>query len=334
MATVRVNDISRQLGVKSKYVLRYLKDIGIYSKSHSASIDECVAIRIRQHFAVGNAKSTFPNGVQVVRPSERIAESPSAPPSSRRKTDPARTRSNAPAPGNLYPPKKIILPAPPESRPRYKAAINIPAPYQAMRSGRNPQALPHAPADKGRSRGQSKVERKTVPCLTCGADVPRVDIAEHIEKHRVRAIDRRRTTEVERRIERTNTSMPEENARREHALQSPARPHGRDLAKHEICPECKRLVPTAFMNQHKEEQHARPHLPDFRTARYSFVILPSGNDWDYRTVFEHYRKMSHSYHFENRSIDPKRLKQHSETILSAVRGRVMVRLRGIPIFLH
>ncbi|MGH9404361.1 MAG: translation initiation factor IF-2 [Terriglobia bacterium] len=48
---IRINDLARELEVKSKSVLDYLHDIGhADKKSHSSAIDDDVALRVREHF--------------------------------------------------------------------------------------------------------------------------------------------------------------------------------------------------------------------------------------------------------------------------------------------
>src|SRR5438270_8578383 len=51
MDKVRINDLARELEVKSKAVLDYLPTLGVKEKkSHSSSIDADVAEKLRQHF--------------------------------------------------------------------------------------------------------------------------------------------------------------------------------------------------------------------------------------------------------------------------------------------
>ncbi len=66
MEKVRINDLARELEIKSKAVIDYLPTIGVNDKkSHSSSLDPDVAERVRKHFAGGGddkpkAKSSAP----------------------------------------------------------------------------------------------------------------------------------------------------------------------------------------------------------------------------------------------------------------------------------
>src|SRR5438270_5764443 len=56
---IRINDLARELEVKSKAVIDYLPTIGINDKkSHSSSLDPDQAERVRKHFAAGDEKPT------------------------------------------------------------------------------------------------------------------------------------------------------------------------------------------------------------------------------------------------------------------------------------
>ena len=46
-----------------------------------------------------------------------------------------------------------------------------------------------------------------------------------------------------------------------------------------------------------------------RTAQFSFVILPPGENWEYRRVFEHYLHRSRTHSFAGRVIDYHRLEE-------------------------
>src|SRR5205807_9740630 len=52
MDKIRINDLARELEVKSKAVIDYLPTIGVNDKkSHSSSLDPDLAERVRKHFA-------------------------------------------------------------------------------------------------------------------------------------------------------------------------------------------------------------------------------------------------------------------------------------------
>src|ERR1700758_501824 len=54
MSKVRINDLARELEVKSKPILDALEAIGVTGKTHSSSIDADQAERVRDYFKTGN----------------------------------------------------------------------------------------------------------------------------------------------------------------------------------------------------------------------------------------------------------------------------------------
>ena len=55
---VRVNDLARELEVKSKAVLDYLPEIGVTEKkTHSSSLEPDEAEKVRQHFQGGKTRA-------------------------------------------------------------------------------------------------------------------------------------------------------------------------------------------------------------------------------------------------------------------------------------
>src|SRR5262249_16737472 len=52
MSKVRINDLARELEVKSKAILDVLSEVGVIEKkTHSSSLEEDEAERVRRHFA-------------------------------------------------------------------------------------------------------------------------------------------------------------------------------------------------------------------------------------------------------------------------------------------
>jgi translation initiation factor IF-2 len=47
---IRVNDLARELGIKSTPILAYLAELGHPNRSHSNVIDGALAVRVREHF--------------------------------------------------------------------------------------------------------------------------------------------------------------------------------------------------------------------------------------------------------------------------------------------
>jgi len=66
MSKVRINDLARELEVKSKAILDVLSDVGVTEKkTHSSSLEEHEAEKVRQHFRASGESS----GAKAARPS-------------------------------------------------------------------------------------------------------------------------------------------------------------------------------------------------------------------------------------------------------------------------
>jgi translation initiation factor IF-2 len=100
MAKLRVHEVAKQLGLTSKEVLAHLEKIGQPVKSHSSTIEESLAERVRSELREGSdgaspsktqpARASAPK--QTENPSERPPDSPAAAPKA-----PPRKRAQAPA---------------------------------------------------------------------------------------------------------------------------------------------------------------------------------------------------------------------------------------------
>src|ERR1700680_3603543 len=58
MSKVRINDLARELEVKSRPILDALEAIGVTGKTHSSSIEADQAERVREYFRNGGRSST------------------------------------------------------------------------------------------------------------------------------------------------------------------------------------------------------------------------------------------------------------------------------------
>src|SRR5438552_11352934 len=87
MTKIRINDLARELEVKSKAVLDYLHELGVADvRSHSSAIEEDAAAKVRAHFRVGSEEME----------AERVEPRPSAP-SAHVAAPPAPALPHAPA---------------------------------------------------------------------------------------------------------------------------------------------------------------------------------------------------------------------------------------------
>jgi hypothetical protein len=76
-----------------------------------------------------------------------------------------------------------------------------------------------------------------------------------------------------------------------------------------MCLEWHRLVHPGVMDQHMREHHALQQLPDMKAAQFSFVILPRGHHWEYRTLIGHYLHQSRVHNFARNVIDWTRIEK-------------------------
>ncbi|HUI40623.1 MAG TPA: translation initiation factor IF-2 N-terminal domain-containing protein, partial [Terriglobia bacterium] len=93
MSKIRINELARELEVKSNLVIEYLATIGFADKkSHSSALDDELAEKVRQHFHADVAESPEPVAAPPPPPvAPKPVEAPVAPP-------PATVVAHPPAP--------------------------------------------------------------------------------------------------------------------------------------------------------------------------------------------------------------------------------------------
>jgi translation initiation factor IF-2 len=89
MAKARVHEVAKELGLTSKEVLAHLEKIGSPVKSHSSSIDDAVAARVR---------SELGNGATAPAPSQPVPSQPTPPAAPEPPAEPAPAPPAVPAP--------------------------------------------------------------------------------------------------------------------------------------------------------------------------------------------------------------------------------------------
>ncbi|MGH2702604.1 MAG: translation initiation factor IF-2 [Actinomycetota bacterium] len=129
MARPRVHEVAKELGLTSKEVLAHLEQIGQPVKSHSSSIEEDLAARVRSELGDGAKPGSAEPTKAPAEPTKAPAAKPKA---SERKAEPARApaqqpkappRKQAEAPATKPPAKPAAEPKPaPESPPEPVAA--------------------------------------------------------------------------------------------------------------------------------------------------------------------------------------------------------------------
>ncbi|MGH9500789.1 MAG: translation initiation factor IF-2 [Terriglobales bacterium] len=170
MSKVRINDLARELEVKSKAILDVLQEVGVTEKkTHSSSIEDHEAVKVRAHFranageAAGSAKPSRSSRVEadeiktkidlsnISRPGDvlnaiRKQQAPAAPPSVR-PSAPAATAVTQPvapvsAPKVAAPPAPSSVPSPVAGpAPAVKPAITAPPAPSAPQPGPSSVAL-------------------------------------------------------------------------------------------------------------------------------------------------------------------------------------------------
>lgn len=151
------------------------------------------------------------------------------------------------------------------------------------------------PADSALNAAHLRKPAKYTRCGECRQYVPKTEIEKHLAEHES---TRRRRNHDESRSNRAQVRTVEAKevaraALAETATRLPVPRPRRELT----CTECRRLVHPASMESHMREHHSHPKLPELRSAQFSFVLLPSGHCWEYKDVFEHYRRLSRAQSF-------------------------------------
>ncbi|HZD93553.1 MAG TPA: translation initiation factor IF-2 N-terminal domain-containing protein, partial [Candidatus Sulfotelmatobacter sp.] len=149
---IRINDLARELEVKSKAILDVLDEVGVIEKkTHSSSLEEDEAERVRRHFSAKSSsaakeragssdvkpkidlsKISKPGDImKLLREREQQQHQPSAPPA-------------RPAPAVAAPPAKVAAPPTPAAKPQPPVAP--PAPVAAEKPAAVVTPKPAAPA--------------------------------------------------------------------------------------------------------------------------------------------------------------------------------------------
>ena len=69
MGKIRINELARELEVKSNVVIDYLAEVGHPDKkSHSSALDDDLADKVRAHFRAGGESATEPEKVEAAPP--------------------------------------------------------------------------------------------------------------------------------------------------------------------------------------------------------------------------------------------------------------------------
>ncbi|MGC2398310.1 MAG: translation initiation factor IF-2 N-terminal domain-containing protein, partial [Acidobacteriaceae bacterium] len=157
MSKVRINDLARELEVKSRAILDSLTQVGVTEKkTHSSSLEEDEAERVRQHFQRGGRNGSGAPKPESAEPRQKIDWSRVSKPGDvlkaiqQQKDEAAAVAApRPPAPPAVRPPAPSgpVASAPPAAGPAQSLAASVPpAPSAAPRP-----PVPTPPANVGSS---------------------------------------------------------------------------------------------------------------------------------------------------------------------------------------
>ncbi|WP_263383320.1 translation initiation factor IF-2 [Granulicella arctica] len=125
MSKVRINDLARELEVKSRPILDALEAIGVSGKTHSSSIEDDQAERVREYFKNGSRGSGSTR--QAVEQKPKFDLSNISKPGDAMKAILERRQAEASGVRAIPPPARLTVVAPPQSAPAVVAASVRPA---------------------------------------------------------------------------------------------------------------------------------------------------------------------------------------------------------------
>jgi translation initiation factor IF-2 len=158
MAKPRVHEVAKELGLTSKEVLAHLEKIGAPAKSHSSTIDESLADRVRSELSSNGAATKSPS-----KPAPKTPAAKPAPKAAAKPTPKAATPKPAPKPTPAPAKEAVSSAKAPASKPAAKPApgsapVSKPAPAPKPAAAPAPVAAPAA-ADEPSTDAVIKVHR-------------------------------------------------------------------------------------------------------------------------------------------------------------------------------
>jgi hypothetical protein len=253
MKKIRINDLCRELEIKSVLVLRYLSEIGHGPVTKRSSIIEPFISQIRDHFgpALLRKHNAGPRTIKRMR---------------------GASGSIVPAAGTKAERQSLI-----------ERGLIVPT------SGRSGRPVAKLPRERRRARDRDRL----IICRICKGLIHVSERKKHLEQH------------VLHQSAIAAQPKPTVSIR---AVEDERQSSNKKPRKEERCPSCGNLFHWTVFEQHLKDC-SRFKLPDIGTAQYSFIILPPGEEWPYRKVFDHYRRQARSDSLTDEVIDWKRLEQ-------------------------
>jgi hypothetical protein len=288
VATIRVNDLARELGIRSRRVLISLPEVGVSTpKGHSSSLDCSVAERLREYFKSGAGRlessinsealprpiSRIPTAAEAKRFGEHVSSSGLE--VSRRVSEPAslETRLEAPsAESNLRQiliAKGLIRPACSSANEELRlvkldsalstkqADLAVPGEIGRERDPERPTQV-REPKREKKSKKKTDILSQCDECPHCHGHFLRKSLEKHMRNNHPRTYH-----------------VPSELSIRFISAEPPA---PKDWLYDQVsCPKCHRLMPSCALDAHTAERHSSTSDLDRilkGAKRFPFKLLP------------------------------------------------------------
>jgi hypothetical protein len=288
MGFIRLNDLSREIGIRSKHVLSYLSELKLAKDySHSSSVDDALASQIRRHFQTDLANLPFPGRQSLINQG----------------TIHPSTVADVP---------KIVRPFPSGPRKSYTSEVQMPP--REEKAKKNPR-LEVTSRDISSSSKPTKLVTEflhkrslndRVKCKFCKRRFLISDMPAHLKFHLPARPVRFAPPKAHK---EPVVKGPVARAPVPFATPPPITDPGATSLHRVPCKLCTLGIFPKDMDHHYKAFHTPvPKFPDIRSAKHSFIILPPG-EVEYREIFGHYLKQSKSHRFLEHVIDWDRLLQ-------------------------
>ncbi|MSV29708.1 MAG: translation initiation factor IF-2 [Bryobacterales bacterium] len=195
MSKIRINELAREIEVKAHLIIDMLPSLGVSEKkTHSSSVDEDVAEKLRKHFGANPPEASeareaggeftpsepveapAPAAVAVVPPAPAAAPEPVAPRPAMPIRPPLASPGHAPGPvpGTVLRSSPIPIPAPPQAPPVSAAPAAAPPAASSPASHPPPVAAPPAPPARPVAPPLSRpaIPARPLPSATASAPKP------------------------------------------------------------------------------------------------------------------------------------------------------------------
>lgn len=297
---IRINDLARELGVKSRHILNALPDLGVDTKkNHSSSLDASAAEKVRERFrtepnyhttAVAQDTRQFLIGKGIIKP--------------------APTKPNCYTTAVAQRARQFLI----------GEGVIKPAQVLPVDTVESVSIRSELPFNKKNGVSEAPKKHKKSFCTICRREISANKLLHHVkQKHNghTRCVICGRQVELRCLAGHTknhNTKRFPTSSVVRRAMLFTGTPEPLEKPDTRIpCQQCgAKVFPHAMQlhitNNHSEEKTEQ--LPDVRSTQFPFVVLPAGH-WDFREVFDYYRRNSgsHPHKFFEQVFDWNRIEQ-------------------------